>query len=114
MRQELAELLANYLMGQVTLGECYEWISSIAWDDSEFRSDSDLMSAAGQLELLAIEFLEGMRPEPEFRHAAREFLEEPDLVELLWFDVDEALSGPAPEGVAISNAEEDSIIVRVT
>ena len=114
MRQELAELLASYLLGQTTLSKCYEWISGIAWDDSEFRNDSDLMSTIGRLELFSIEFLESMRPESEFRQAAREFLVEQGLVEeLLWFDVDEALSGLAPEGIAVSSTQEDIIAVQV-
>ncbi len=114
MHQELAELLANYLLGQVALGECYEWISGVAWDDSELRSDPDLMSTIGRLELFSIEFLEGMRPESEFRQAAREFLVEQGLIEeLLWFDVDEALSGLAPEGIAVSSTQEDIIAVEV-
>ncbi len=71
MREELVVMLGEYLQGQITPGECYAWISGVSWDD-ELDNDPDLKTALGRLELLSIEFLEGLRPESEFELAARE------------------------------------------
>ncbi len=102
MREELVVMLGEYLQGQITPGECYGWISGVSWDD-ELDNDPDLKTALGRLELLSIEFLEGLRPESEFRLAAREF-----VGEVLWIDIDEDLSGTAPEKVAVSTTQEDA------
>ena len=105
MREELDVMLGEYLQGQITLGECYAWISGVSWDD-DLDNDPDLKTALGHLELLSIEFLEGLRPESEFELAAREF-----VGEVLWFDIDEGLSGAAPESAVISSTHEDIIAV---
>ena len=104
MREELVVMLGKYLQGQITLGECYGWISGVSWDD-ELADDPDLKTALGRFELLSIEFLEGLRPESEFELAAREF-----VGEVLWFVIDEELSGAAAESVAVSSTQEDDII----
>lgn len=106
MREELVVMLGQYLQGQTTLGECYGWISGVSWDD-ELANDLDLKTALGRLELLSIEFLEGQRPESEFELAAREF-----VGEVLWVVIDEELSGPATERVALSSTHEDMISVQ--
>ncbi len=103
MRVELVVMLGEYLQRQITLGECYEWISGVSWDD-ELANDPDLKTALGRLELLAIEFLEGLRPESEFELAAREF-----VGEVLWFVIDLDLSGAAPESVAVSSTQEGAM-----
>ena len=90
MREEFVVMLGKYLQGQITLGECYEWISGVSWND-ELDNDLDLKTALGRLELLSIEFLEGLRPESEFRLAAREF-----VGEVLWIDIDEVSSTRLP------------------
>ena len=105
MREELVVMLGKYLQGQTTLGECYEWISGVSWDD-ELANDPDLKTELGRFELLSIEFLEGVRPESEFELAAREF-----VGEILWVIIDEDLSGAAPERVAISTTQDDDIIL---
>ena len=74
MREEFVVMLGKYLQGQITLGECYEWISGVSWND-ELDNDLDLKTALGRLELLSIEFLEGLRPESEFEFAARESID---------------------------------------
>lgn len=103
MRVELVVMLGEYLQRQITLDECYEWISGVSWDD-ELANDPDLKTALGRLELLAIEFLEGLRPESEFELAAREF-----VGEVLWFVIDLDLSGAAPESVAVSSTQEGAM-----
>ena len=105
MREELVVMLGKYLQRQITMGECYEWISGVSWDD-ELASDPNLKTALGHFELLSIEFLEGLRPESEFEAAVREF-----VGEVLWFVIDEELSGAAPESVAVSSTQKDYIIL---
>jgi len=103
MREELVVMLGKYLQRQITLGECYGWISGVSWDD-ELDNDPDLKTALGRLELLSIEFLEGLRPESDFELAAREF-----VGEVLWFEIDEGLSGAAPESAVISSTQEGAM-----
>lgn len=74
MREELIVMLGEYLQGKITLGECYGWIAGVSWDD-ELDNNLDLKTALGRLELLSIEFLEGLRPESEFEFAARESID---------------------------------------
>ena len=105
MREELVVMLGKYLQEQITLGECYGWISGVVWDE-ELANDPDLKTALGRLELLSIEFLEGLRPESEFEIAAREF-----VGGVLWFVIDEKLSGAAPERAVVSSTHEGIIAV---
>jgi len=105
MREELVVMLGKYLQRQITLGECYGWISGVSWDD-ELDNDPGLKTALGRFELLSIEFLEGLRPESEFELAAREF-----VGDVLWVVNDNEPSGPAPEMVAVSRTEEHDVIL---
>jgi hypothetical protein len=64
MRKLLSDLLKSYLMGWKTLGDCLEWFASIDWNDKSIdRETSDLVN---DLELVATEISEGLRPEVEF------------------------------------------------
>lgn len=82
MRQELIELLNRYLWAEVDLHACYEWLAGISWDDPEFRADLDFVSVVGALELLALEALESIRPESEFKFEAARFLNRSALITL--------------------------------
>ena len=72
MNKELAEILRSYLLGMKTLGECYEWLMGVDWDDPCL--DSEMRTSLGLFELLAIEAFEGIREESEFCEAASEFV----------------------------------------
>ena len=64
MRTQLIELLTAYLSGWKSLSDCVEWLASLSWDDPDI--DRQFRTLAGQLELLATEVVEGLRPETEF------------------------------------------------
>lgn len=70
MRQELVELLKKYLLSEATLHDCYEWLVGVDWNDPWYRADTTLARDVGTLELLAIEALEGLRDESDFREEA--------------------------------------------
>ena len=75
MRQELVKLLNEYLSGERSLDDCYEWLSGISWGDPQLRTDPTLKNSLGRLELLATEVAEKLRPEREFQRAAFEIMD---------------------------------------
>lgn len=69
---ELSDVLTGYLSGWKSLGDFCEWLAGVDWDDPSF--DSDSQSVVGLFELLAVDALEGIRPETEFAQEASDFV----------------------------------------
>ena len=103
MRQDLIDLLNKYLLSQATLHDCYEWAAGVDWDDPAYQLDTALVREIGTLELLAIESLEGLREESEFRNAAKRAVE--SLLNISEFQWDMAQAGPPIVIVASSRTE---------
>lgn len=68
MDREFIDLIGDYLAGRKSTTDCREWLAGIDWYAPDLSAEDK--EVLGLLELLAIEVLEGMRPEVEFRQEA--------------------------------------------
>ena len=72
LKKELSEILAAYLSGWKTIGDLYEWLAGVNWDEGNL--DADAKQILGTIELLATEVFEGMREEDELLQEASDFV----------------------------------------
>ncbi len=72
LKRELSEILAAYLSGWKTIGDLYEWLAGVNWDEGNL--DDESQQVLGSFELLAIEVLEGIREEEELLQEASDFV----------------------------------------
>ena len=70
--RELSDTLTAYLAGWKSLYDCYVWLASVDWDDTDF--DSDSKQTYGLFELLSTDVLKGFRGEFEFAQEASDFV----------------------------------------
>ena len=70
MYQDMLNVLESYLLGWMSLDDCYEWLAGISWDDPNVTDDPQFKDALGRMELLATEAVEGLRPTSEFEQLA--------------------------------------------
>ncbi|MDA1036518.1 MAG: hypothetical protein O3B65_06530 [Chloroflexi bacterium] len=68
MKKELIDLLSAYLDDGLSLVDSAEWLAGVSWDRP--GPDLTIRTTLADLELLATDVLEGLRPEQEFREAA--------------------------------------------
>ena len=74
MYQELLNLLTSYLYGWKPLIDCYEWVSSVSWDEPEVQNNPEFREMLGRMELLTTEIIEGLRPVDEFEQEAKNII----------------------------------------
>ncbi len=78
IEQDLSDELTSYLIGWKDIRECATWLAGIDW--SEIDAESPLGKTLGELYVICTEVEEGLRPEPDFRTKAAQFVSEVSCV----------------------------------